>query len=47
MKSDLTTALALAGAACTGALANVEINLASLKDQAFAAEVRRRTAALS
>ncbi|MFZ1142957.1 MAG: glutamate formimidoyltransferase [Candidatus Sulfotelmatobacter sp.] len=47
MKSDLTTALALAGAAITGALANVEINLASLKDQAFAAEVRRRTAVLS
>ena len=47
MKSDLTTALALAGAAVTGALANVEINLASLKDQAFAADVRRRTAVLS
>ncbi len=47
MKSDLTTALALAAAALTGALANVEINLASLKDQAFAAEVRRRTAVLS
>jgi glutamate formiminotransferase len=47
MKSDLTTASALANAAITGALANVEINLASLKDQAFAAEVRRRTAALS
>jgi glutamate formiminotransferase / formiminotetrahydrofolate cyclodeaminase len=46
MKSDLTTAGALAGAALTGALANVDINLASLKDQAFAAEVRRRTAAL-
>jgi glutamate formiminotransferase/formiminotetrahydrofolate cyclodeaminase len=46
MKSDLTTALALAGAAIAGALANVEINLASLKDQGFAAEVRRRTAAL-
>jgi len=46
MKSDLTTALALASAAITGALANVEINLASLKDQGFAAEVRRRTAAL-
>src|SRR5450432_4549020 len=42
MKSDLTTALALARAAITGALANVEINLASLKDQAFAAEMRRR-----
>ena len=47
MKSDLTTAMALAGAALTGALANVEINLASLKDQAFVAEVRRRTAILS
>jgi len=46
MKSDLTTALALAGAAIRGALANVEINLASLKDQGFAAEVRRRTRAL-
>jgi len=42
MKSDLTTALALARAAITGALANVEINLASLKDAAFIAEVRRR-----
>jgi glutamate formiminotransferase/formiminotetrahydrofolate cyclodeaminase len=47
MKSDLTTALALARAAVTGALANVEINLASLTDQAFAAEVRRRVSALS
>jgi formiminotetrahydrofolate cyclodeaminase len=47
MKSDLTTALALAGAAMTGALANVEINLASLKDQSFITEVRRRTNALS
>jgi glutamate formiminotransferase/formiminotetrahydrofolate cyclodeaminase len=43
MKSDLTTALALAEAAITGALANVEINLTSLKDQSFAAEVRQRT----
>jgi glutamate formiminotransferase/formiminotetrahydrofolate cyclodeaminase len=42
MKSDLTTAEALAGAAITGALANVEINLASLKDQDFAAEVREK-----
>ena len=42
MKSDLTTAQALAGAAITGALANVEINLTSLKDQAFAADVRKR-----
>jgi glutamate formiminotransferase/formiminotetrahydrofolate cyclodeaminase len=42
MKSDLTTAQALARAAITGALANVEINLASLKDQGFAAGVRKR-----
>jgi glutamate formiminotransferase/formiminotetrahydrofolate cyclodeaminase len=42
MKSDLTTALALARAAITGALANVEINLASLKDQAFTTEIRKR-----
>jgi formiminotetrahydrofolate cyclodeaminase len=46
MKSDLTTAQALAGAAITGALANVEINLASLKNQIFAAEVRRRVEGL-
>ena len=44
MKSDLTTASALATAAITGALANVEINLASIKDQAFADQVRQRTA---
>ena len=43
MKSDLATASALATAAITGALANVEINLASIKDQAFADQVRRRT----
>jgi formiminotetrahydrofolate cyclodeaminase len=42
MKSDLTTAQALARAAITGALANVEINLGSLKDQGFAAGVRKR-----
>jgi glutamate formiminotransferase / formiminotetrahydrofolate cyclodeaminase len=42
MKSDLTTALALARAAITGALANVEINLASLQDGSFAAEVRKK-----
>jgi len=46
MKSDLTTASALAGAAMAGALANVEINLASLKDESFAADVRRRTSRL-
>ena len=47
MKSDLTTALALAGAAIEGALANVEINLESLKDTAFTAEVRAKVATLS
>ena len=46
MKSDLTTAQALAGAAITGALANVEINLASMKDQAFVAGVRKRANAV-
>ena len=46
MRSDLTTSLALATAAMAGALANVEINLASIKDQDFAAQVRRRTATL-
>jgi glutamate formiminotransferase/formiminotetrahydrofolate cyclodeaminase len=42
MKSDLTTALALARAAITGALANVEINLTSIKDHTFAEDVRKR-----
>jgi len=45
MKSDLATAQALAGAAITGALANVEINVALLKDQGFAAEARKRAEA--
>ena len=47
MKSDLTTALALARAAITGALANVEINLASLKDAAFVSDTRKRVKALT
>jgi glutamate formiminotransferase/formiminotetrahydrofolate cyclodeaminase len=42
MKSDLTTALALARAAIEGALANVEINLQSLKDAKFVAQTRKR-----
>jgi glutamate formiminotransferase/formiminotetrahydrofolate cyclodeaminase len=51
MKSDLKTAIALAKAALEGALANVEINLDSLKkdspkDKGFVAETRKRAAAL-
>jgi glutamate formiminotransferase/formiminotetrahydrofolate cyclodeaminase len=46
MKSDLTTAGALARAAIEAALANVEINLESLKDEAFVADVRTRVAML-
>jgi glutamate formiminotransferase/formiminotetrahydrofolate cyclodeaminase len=51
MKSDLTTAVALAGAAVTGALANVEINLASIEDgsaedEAFVSQTRTRAAEL-
>ena len=41
MKSDLTTSVALAKAAIEGALANVAINLESLKDEVFVAETRR------
>src|SRR5437762_8328394 len=46
MKSDLITAAALARAAIEGALANVEINLESLKDAEFIARIRERAAAL-
>jgi glutamate formiminotransferase len=46
MKSDLTTAGALAEAAIEGALANVEINLQSLRDEAFIGQTRQRVAAL-
>ncbi len=46
MRSDLTTAMALARAAIEGGLANVEINLESLKDEAFAAVTRTKMAAL-
>ena len=46
MASDVTVGLALAGAAIEGALANVEINLGDLKDEAFVADVRQRVAAV-
>ena len=48
MKSDLTTAIALSRAALEGALANVAINLDSIKpespeDEAFVGETRKRS----
>jgi len=46
MKSDLTTAAALARAAIEGALANVEINLGSMKDEAFVREMRQKASSL-
>jgi len=46
MKSDLTTALALAHAAVEGALANVDINLESIKDADFVSHVRKNAASL-
>jgi formiminotetrahydrofolate cyclodeaminase len=46
MASDLSVGLALAEAANEGALANVEINLSDLKDEAFATDVRQRVAAV-
>jgi glutamate formiminotransferase / formiminotetrahydrofolate cyclodeaminase len=46
MSSDLTTAAALARAAIEGALANVHINLESLKDAEFATRVRQRAEAI-
>jgi len=47
MKSDLTTASALAQAAVEGALANVEINLASIKDEGFTRDIRTRVSAIT
>ncbi|HKF49792.1 MAG TPA: glutamate formimidoyltransferase [Terracidiphilus sp.] len=51
MGSDLATAIALAKAAIDGALANVEINLGSMKpelpqEEAFVAQTRERVSAL-
>ena len=51
MASDLTTGIALAGAALTGAMSNVEINLGSMKtgiaaDDVFVRETRARAAKL-
>jgi glutamate formiminotransferase/formiminotetrahydrofolate cyclodeaminase len=42
MKSDLTTAKALAEAAVHGALANVEINVESIKDAGFVSDMKKR-----
>jgi glutamate formiminotransferase len=52
MKSDLTTSIALAGAAIKGALANVHINLDSMEagsaeDEAFRSQARARVAELA
>ncbi|MFL6465440.1 MAG: cyclodeaminase/cyclohydrolase family protein, partial [Bryobacteraceae bacterium] len=46
MASDLTVSKALADAAVTGAVANVEINLQDLPDQAFVGQIRGKLAAL-
>ncbi len=46
MSSDLTAAAALAQAAIQGALANVEVNLRSLKDAGFSTVVRSKVARL-
>src|SRR5258708_16033097 len=46
MKSDLVTAAALARSAIDGALANVEINLESLKDEGFVSQTHERVGAM-
>ena len=47
MASDLTVAEALCKAAIEGGLANVEINLQSLKDQQFVGETRKKAVELA
>jgi glutamate formiminotransferase/formiminotetrahydrofolate cyclodeaminase len=46
MASDLAVGMSLARAAAEGALANVEINLGDIKDEAFLADVRQRIVAV-
>ena len=46
MASDLTVAGALVSAAIVGALANVDINLGSIKDGHFVDDVRAKVAEL-
>jgi formiminotetrahydrofolate cyclodeaminase len=46
MASDLTAASSLASAAIVASLANVEINLGSLKDAGFADEIRSKVGQL-
>jgi len=46
MASDLTVSKALADAAITGALANVEINLQDLPDVTFVSQIRNKVASL-
>jgi formiminotetrahydrofolate cyclodeaminase len=46
MASDLTVGSELASAGIEGALANVEINLGDIKDDAFLADVKKRVQAV-
>ena len=47
MWSDLIVASSLARSAIEGGLANVEINLQELKDEAFKAEIQASTAGMT